>query len=162
MSEVTDNPATEEKESRSIRQAPEPQAEVVLNAEKASILIVGDDKAVLELLECFLSQEFSCDTALDVKGAIAWLEGHRCDLIMTDLEMPGGSGFNLCRIVKQNWPETNIFMISGRHASACVSEARRLGALDYLTKPVALFWLRRRIRQVLACKIRLEIAEGAR
>lgn len=69
--------------------------------------------------------------------------------MITDLNMPGASGFELCRWIRQRWPETSVVIISGDNDSNCFNQAHRFGAAEYLTKPIDLVWLSLTIRHAL-------------
>ncbi|HZS06505.1 MAG TPA: response regulator [Blastocatellia bacterium] len=120
-----------------------------MNADEVPILIVADDEWNREMLECYLSRDYQCVTAGNAEYAMELLADSCFSMVITDLKTPGTSGFELCRVVKQMSPDTIVLIVSGANDSSCFSEARRLGAFDYLTKPIDLFWLSRTIRSAL-------------
>ena len=104
----------------------------------ALLLIVDDDRTVLDLLSELFSGEHLCHTASDVEVALGRLEEHDYDLVITDLCMPGMSGEDLLGFVKVYRPQTPVMFISG---SLDEERAKRLalkGAFDYLQKPFQL------------------------
>jgi DNA-binding NtrC family response regulator len=107
---------------------------------EASILIVDDheDSASMlsSLLDLSLAVEHVCQAARSGEEAIRRLESSFFHLVLTDIEMPGMSGIELCEKVYLEQPNTVVMIVSGmtdiRHAIA----AMRAGAFDYLVKPI--------------------------
>lgn len=120
-----------------------------MKATTASILIVDDDAANRDLLNCFLSSGYQCVTAESAERALELLEDRRFSVVITDLNMPGESGFELCHMVKQKWPRTAVVIVSGVNDSSCFNQAHRVGAIEYLTKPIDLVWLSQAIKHAL-------------
>jgi two-component system response regulator AtoC len=108
------------------------------------ILIVDDEPHIRSGLAAALAREpYVVATAGDVAGALAALRRERHDLIITDLKLDGMSGgLDLVRAVKHEWPETRIIMITAYGTIRTAVEAMRLGAQDYLTKPLDMDLLR--------------------
>ncbi|MBK7405218.1 MAG: sigma-54-dependent Fis family transcriptional regulator [Phycisphaerales bacterium] len=111
------------------------------------VLIVDDDPIVAESLAEFLGREgFEASTALNVDEARDALREARDGtpeqaarpfaVVITDVSLPGPSGLDLLRYVGERHPETAVVMLTGYgHVEGAV-ESLRLGAVDYLTKPV--------------------------
>ncbi|MGB0715041.1 MAG: sigma-54-dependent transcriptional regulator, partial [Phycisphaerae bacterium] len=57
-------------------------------------------------------------------------------LILCDINMPGGNGFELLHAVRKSWPDISVIMLTGYGTIESAVEAIRMGAYDYLTKPV--------------------------
>lgn len=123
-----------------------------MRAAAVSILIVDDDASNREVLDCYLSVSYQCTLAENAEQAIRLLEERRFSVVITDLNMPGASGFELCHLVKQRWPETAVVIISGTNDSNCFNQAYRFGAVGYLTKPIDLVWLSLTIKHALQDK----------
>lgn len=68
--------------------------------------------------------------------AIRMLKTYAIDIIVSDIEMSGGSGLELIRWVRENMPEISSIFYTGHAEFSYVQEALRLGAMDYLLKPV--------------------------
>ncbi|MCB9897898.1 MAG: sigma-54-dependent Fis family transcriptional regulator [Planctomycetes bacterium] len=102
------------------------------------ILIVEDDPASrTALAEWLARQGMTCRTACDLASARLALVDDAPDLALIDLELPDGSGLQLLSVLGE-LPETDVVMISGKTTVETAIEALRLGARDFLTKPVAL------------------------
>jgi two-component system response regulator HydG len=107
---------------------------VINNKEK--ILIVDDEPDTLEVLQRNLtSQGYQTFTATGVPEALSVLESTSVDLVVTDFKMPGASGLELVRHVRQNLKDTEVMMITGYASVEGAVEAIKTGAEDYLPKP---------------------------
>jgi len=100
------------------------------------ILIVDDEEMIRDLLSSALIQEdYVCLQAANVDEAFAMLGEHRVDLVISDIMMPGRSGVELLRDLKQVDPEIAVLMITGLSDMNTAMECIHLGADDYITKP---------------------------
>lgn len=100
------------------------------------ILIVDDEEMIRDLLSSALNQEdYVCLQAANVDEAFAMLSEHRVDLVISDIMMPGRSGVELLRDLKQVDPEIAVLMITGLSDMNTAMECIHLGADDYITKP---------------------------
>ncbi|MBN2362470.1 MAG: sigma-54-dependent Fis family transcriptional regulator [Deltaproteobacteria bacterium] len=117
----------------------------------ARLLVVDDSSETVELLQRnLLAQGHQVWTAASVAAAIAILEQQRIDLVITDLKMPGASGFELARHVRENLRETAIMTITGYPSVEGAVQAVKNGAEEYLTKPFTAEELRAAVDRVLA------------
>ncbi|HED53079.1 MAG TPA: sigma-54-dependent Fis family transcriptional regulator [Phycisphaerales bacterium] len=106
---------------------------------KASILIVDDDPIVAESLSELLTESgYSVTTALGGDEALETLSSLESppDAILTDVLMPGTDGLSLLRQVRERKIGSPVIMLTGYGTVESAVEALRLGAADYLTKPV--------------------------
>ena len=109
---------------------------MVESAEQERILVVDDAPDTLEVLQRNLvSQGYQVFTAPGVAEALRLLEKTNVDLVITDLKMPGISGLDLVRHVRENLPETEVIMITGYASVPGAVEAVKSGAEEYLPKP---------------------------
>ena len=84
-----------------------------------------------------LEQEgYVVSTAANGKDALAVLEKSPQDLIISDLKMPGMSGLDLLRRIRAEYPEIIVLMMTAYGSIETAVEAMKLGAYDYITKPV--------------------------
>jgi len=105
-------------------------------AESESILIVDDSSTTTEVVQRNLSaQGFRVFTASNAAEAMEVLESAAIDLVVTDLKMPGPSGLDLVRHVRQNCADTEIMMMTGYASVEGAVEAVKGGAEEYLPKP---------------------------
>ena len=117
------------------------------------LLIVDDEFLVCEsLMEMLTLEGYSVDTAPDGNTALTKLQSNRYQLILSDIQMPGINGFELLKEMKGRSPNTTIVFITGHgHIDGAV-EAIKLGAYDYITKPIDDLRLKLTIRRALEQK----------
>lgn len=100
------------------------------------ILVVDDEQTVCNSIKKILSRKgYEVDNTLNVEEAIDKIEKSSYDLVITDLMMPKTSGMELLEIVKENYPELDVIMITGYASIDSAVKATKLGAADYLPKP---------------------------
>ncbi|HXE96768.1 MAG TPA: HD domain-containing phosphohydrolase [Dongiaceae bacterium] len=100
------------------------------------ILIVDDEEMIRDLLSSALSQEtYICHQASNVDEAFQLLDKQPVDLVISDIMMPGRSGVELLRDLKQVDPDISVLMITGLSDMNTAMECVHLGADDYITKP---------------------------
>ncbi len=106
-------------------------------ATKTRILLVDDDQIILDSLGSFLQADgYEVTTANTITQASDCLQAGRYDLVITDVSMPGSDGFELLRRIKSHYPRIVVIMITGYGTIESAVEAIKLGAYDYLTKPI--------------------------
>ena len=113
------------------------------------ILIVDDEPNIRSGLALALEEEpYAVSTAAD--ATVAWAQFQRTphQLVITDLKMPGPrSGLDLVRDIRHGWPETLILVITAHGSVETAVEAMRLGAHDYIAKPVDLEMLMHQVQE---------------
>ena len=120
------------------------------SSKKDSILVVDDAPDTLELLQRNLeSQGYQVFTAPDANEAIKILETTAMDLVITDLKMPGASGIDLIRHIRENFKNIEVMMITGYPTIESAVKAVKAGAEEYLTKPFTDTELLSAVQQVL-------------
>lgn len=103
---------------------------------KQQLLIVDDDGVFRERLALsFRRRGYDVLTAAGVEEALALIEKETPDGAVVDLKMPGEHGLELVRALKQRFPGHPVIVLTGYGSIATATEAIRLGAADYLTKP---------------------------
>ena len=105
--------------------------------EKIKILVV-DDEEVVRRSHIRTLASLHCDVEVVWNGAEALqaMEQRPADVVLLDLRMPGMDGMTVLKTIKQKWPETEVVIITGYPNVDSAKEAVRLGAYDYLAKPV--------------------------
>ncbi len=101
-----------------------------------SILIVDDEESVRNMLRIHLSPNYLCATAASAEEALRLLKLNTFSIVLTDVIMPGLSGVELLREITMRYPETVVIVFSGIDRTQRVIDAIRMGAFDYLVKPV--------------------------
>lgn len=105
--------------------------------DKANILIVDDEEVVrLSHLRSLESAECNTRSAENGKKALQVMEQYPFDVVLLDLRMPGQDGMDVLKIIKNRWPSSEVIVITGYPSIESAKQAVRLGAFDYLTKPV--------------------------
>ena len=106
-------------------------------SESTNVLIVDDDEAVRRSYQRSLqTAHCNVEAAFNGEAALAALQ-HRCfDVVLLDLRMPGMDGMSVLKEIKRSWPESEVVVITGYPTVESAKEAVRLGAYDYLAKPV--------------------------
>ncbi len=102
----------------------------------ARILVVDDERSMQEFLEIFFRSEgYEVVTAGDVQSALLHLEGNDFDVVVSDIQMPDGTGIDLLEAVREGSPETVVIMITAFASTETAIAAMKQGAYDYITKP---------------------------
>jgi DNA-binding response OmpR family regulator len=113
------------------------------------ILIVEDDRTLARVIrDNLVAEGFGVHAVVDPAGALTYMRSTVPDLILLDLMLPGGDGFELCRVLRQR-SKVPIVILSARGQKADKLRGLNLDADDYITKPFDLEELLARIRAVL-------------
>lgn len=104
----------------------------------ASILVVDDEEVVRRSHTRVLSGvRCQVESVVDGEQALKAMEVQPYDVVLLDLRMPGMDGMAVLRTMKTRWPESEVIVITGYPSVDTAKEAIRLGACDYLAKPLA-------------------------
>jgi len=104
---------------------------------KAKILVVDDEPLLLRTFKKILeSEDFLVDTVEDGKSALEMVNKEFYDMIIADLLMPVMDGIELLREVKKIDPELPFIIVTGHSTVSSAVTAMKLGAVDYITKPI--------------------------
>jgi len=123
------------------------------------ILVIDDDPEMGRLIKKFLSREdYRVETALNGSDGLLLIQQKAFDLVISDLKMPGMSGFELIRRAKAFAPETPFILITAFGNVKTYIDAMDAGVFEYINKPIKLKDLRRIVRKALQvdaleCKI---------
>jgi DNA-binding NtrC family response regulator len=114
-----------------------PASKVAKMTDKNRILIVDDDDVVRQsYLRSLESTSCQVAAASDGEEALQTMEQNPFDVVLLDMRMPGQDGLSVLRTIKQKWPESEVVIITGYPTVDSAKEAVRLGAYDYVAKPV--------------------------
>ncbi len=120
-----------------------------------NILVVEDDDIMLKAIRNILNKDgFNVVTAKDGKEAFEMLDTAEYDIVVTDLMLPYANGLEVVSRVRNDNTRRNvgIIVVSSVGNEETITEAFRLGADDYLKKPIMAGELLLRIRKLLANK----------
>ena len=111
---------------------------------KPTVLIVDDEPDLLELVSLTLSRmSMETRTASDVGTAQRLLKGDHFDLCLTDMRLPDGDGLDLVGWIQQNHPQVPVAVITAHGNVESAVRALKLGAFDFVSKPLDLGVLRK-------------------
>ncbi len=103
----------------------------------AGILVVDDDAIILDSLSEFLRvQGYRVETAGDTRTALDQLQRGAFNVVISDVNLPDSDGFELLRAVRQRHPQIVTILITGYGTIDSAVDAIKLGAYEYLTKPI--------------------------
>lgn len=104
--------------------------------DKARILIVDDEKGMRRILQILLkSQGYEIKLAQDGDEAWSMFQQVPCDLVITDLKMPGIDGMELLGLINKQNPDVPVIVITAYGSVDSAVKAMKKGAYDYITKP---------------------------
>jgi len=101
------------------------------------ILVVDDEESIRYTFKLFLSDEgYAVSCAADCDEGIALLREADFDLVFADIILPGRSGIELLKEAKEILPDALVIMITGAPSVDTAAESLRIGAFDYIVKPI--------------------------
>jgi DNA-binding NtrC family response regulator len=123
-----------------------------------SIYIVDDEKTITESVTMALADDYRIKAFSDAETAIDQLAEDPPDLILLDIGLPGMNGVDALRHVKDNYPDILVIMITAYEDVETVISAMKLGAYDYVVKPLYMDGLEVTIRNALeTIRLRKEV-----
>jgi DNA-binding response OmpR family regulator len=129
------------------------------------ILVIEDDARILKALQrLFTSEGYELRSAMDGREGLELVGACSPDAVVLDLMLPGMSGRDICRSIKQSFPETPVIILSAISEVADKVLLLELGADDYVTKPFSprelLARVQAAIRRTKKTRLRPTIAFG--
>ena len=103
------------------------------------VFVVDDDPSIVRTIDGFLKRSgFRTESAADVAGALAGIRAKRPDLVLLDVNLPDGSGFDVCRTLKNEASAftTPVLFISANEDTSTKVHGFEVGGVDYITKPI--------------------------
>ena len=114
------------------------------------ILVVDDDPGIQDLVRDILTTSYRVVTVNSVKEAQRYMRsGGGCDLVLTDMIMPGESGMDLLKYLRLHHDDIPVIVFTGYANFQDAVNAVKLGAFDYLTKPIQVEILQHAIDRAL-------------
>ncbi len=115
------------------------------------ILIVEDDTLLNKALVYNLrSDGWDVTSALGARSAANLLAGTEYNLVLLDINLPDGNGYDLCRLVKPEHPDTLVIFLTANDQECDQLRGYEAGAVDYITKPFSIEALQRKIKAMFA------------
>jgi putative nucleotidyltransferase with HDIG domain len=107
------------------------------NSNKAQVLVVDDEPLIRDILARKLTESgYKCIQASDGLDALKKLDTYQVDLVLLDISMPGKSGVEVLQDVRAKYPDSAVIMITAIADAEIAINAMKLGACDYVIKPV--------------------------
>ena len=117
---------------------------------KTRVLIVDDEQKTLDLIEEYLlGHDFDVTTAMSGEQAVAFVQKDLFHIAIVDLHLPGMTGSELLKSIKKIRSDIQAVMITGYGTIRDAVECMKLGASDFITKPILLDHLHLTIRRIL-------------
>ena len=114
------------------------------------ILVVDDDQGILDSFEVLLGDRYDLVKAENGYEALQVLETNPPQLMFLDIKMPGLDGIDVLRRLQEDQKKVNVVIITATDQEKTENEAKSLGVIDYLKKPLDIFELDRITSQVLS------------
>jgi len=114
------------------------------------VLVVDDDQGILDSFEALLGDRYDLVKAENGYKALRILENDPPNLIFLDIKMPGIDGIDILRRLRKEKREVEVVIITASNQESVEDEAKSLGVIDYLKKPLDIFEIDRVTTQVLA------------
>jgi len=115
------------------------------------VLIVDDDKAFLAILsERMQNRGMEVSTAESAAEALQMLEKESFDAVLLDLMMPEMVGIEALQVMRKKQPEVQVIFVTGHPSVSKGVEAMKLGAMDFISKPVDMGELTEKIKEAKA------------
>jgi diguanylate cyclase (GGDEF)-like protein len=123
-------------------------------SQKPSILIIDDEEQIRNLLIDVLGDSYDCSDASSAEEALAALAHTTFDLVISDIDMGEMSGLELVPRVHSISPDTVVVMVSGNSDIEFAIKALRVGAFDYISKPLDIRHVEAAVERALShCKL---------
>jgi DNA-binding response OmpR family regulator len=117
------------------------------------LLVIEDEPGLLQsIVEYFEQEDFLCEGARNYEEGIQKIDFFQYDCIILDINLPGGSGLQLLKYVRDQRKNEGVVIISARNSIDDKITGLDLGADDYLTKPFHLSELNARVKALLRRK----------
>lgn len=115
------------------------------------LLVVDDEQEICEFLKAFFEdRDFEVETATSGEAAVLEVEKNKPQLVLLDVHMPGMDGMTTLKKIKQAHPDIKVIMVTALETREKIEEAMRLGADNYITKPLSLEYLERDVKEKVA------------
>lgn len=120
--------------------------------ESITILVVDDDPLVLRTLQRIVRLRYRDEGAPDGDQALRRVEQGGIHAVVTDVNMPGMSGLELLRILRDRHPRLPVLVMTAKHSAADEERALTCGASAYLVKPMPADALLDRVSEALVAR----------
>jgi DNA-binding response OmpR family regulator len=114
------------------------------------LLVVDDEIEICDFLKMFFEdRDFKVEVAYSGPEALEKTASYKPDVVLLDIKLPGMDGLAVLKRIKADYPEIRVLMVTAIETSEKIDEALRLGADNYITKPLSLEYLENDVRDKL-------------
>lgn len=115
------------------------------------VLIVEDDNFLNKMLSYNLTADgYKTTSALNVRTAREALRLQEFDLVILDINLPDGNGYELCKLIKPQYPDTIVIFLTANDQESDQIRGYEAGAVDYIIKPFVIGALQRKIKAMFS------------
>ena len=115
------------------------------------MLVVDDESEICEFLKAFFEErDFSVETAYSGQEALDAVAKAKPDIILLDIHMPGMDGLDTLKKIKEKDASMRVIMVTAIETNDKIDESMRLGADNYITKPLSLEYLEREVQDKIS------------
>ena len=115
------------------------------------LLVVDDESEICEFLKAFFEErDFDVRTATSGEAAMREIEKATPQIVLLDVHMPGVDGMTVLKDIKGKYPSVKVIMVTALETREKIEEAMRLGADNYITKPLSLEYLEKDVQEKIA------------
>ena len=120
-------------------------------ANMKKMLVVDDETEICDFLKAFFEdRDYEVKTANSGETAMLSVEESKPQVILLDIHMPGMDGMSALREIKSRFPGIKVIMVTALETREKIEEALRLGADNYITKPLSLEYLEKDVQEKIA------------
>ena len=115
------------------------------------LLIVDDEIEICEFLKSFFEdRDFRVAVASDGAKALEQVSLFHPEVVLLDIQMPGMDGLQTLKKIKELYPRVKVIMVTAVETQEKIEEAMRLGADNYITKPLSLEYLEKDVQDKIS------------
>jgi len=119
------------------------------------MLVVDDEIEICDFLKTFFEERnYKVFTAMTGESAIRLVDQENPAIVLLDIKMPGIDGIEVLKRIKTFHPEIKVIMVTAIETRDKIDEANRLGADNYITKPLSLEYLETDVKDKLESLVR--------
>lgn len=117
--------------------------------DKEKILVIDDDQSIREMLFDMIQHfGYECRLASNSEEALNLLKKEDFSIIISDIKMPEIDGISLTRIIKQNYPDVDVMIITGYDTEYSFKDVIKAGASDFISKPFGIDEIEAKISRI--------------
>ena len=115
-----------------------------------NVLVVDDEEEICDFLKSFFEdRQYQVETAHSGVQALEKIKQFNPHVILLDIQMPEMDGMKALKIIKQENPQIKVIMVTAVETQEKIEESMRLGADNYITKPLSLEYLENDVQEKL-------------